>query len=161
MIKGHLFQFFKKDYILGKKPDVACILCAMLKKDQRVTPLLIHSDQHISICANLFPYNPGHIMIFPNRCVTDLRELTPEESQAMHLWNSKMLDILDQLYSPKGYNIGYNMGDASGASIKHLHLHIIPRYHGELGMVDLIGGAKIMIEDPNITLKRIKEKIFT
>jgi hypothetical protein len=54
-------------------------------------------------------------------------------------------------YSPQGYNIGWNIGDASGASISHLHMHVVPRYHRELGFIDIIGGAKIIVEDPEVT----------
>ena len=54
---------------------------------------------------------------------------------------------------------GYNMGESSGASIPHLHLHVVPRYPRELGFMDVIGGARIIIEDPNVTQEKL-HKIF-
>jgi ATP adenylyltransferase len=57
---------------------------------------------------------------------------------------------------PSGYNIGYNVGEASGASIEHLHQHVVPRYSRELGFVDITAGAKIIIEDPEVTLQNLK-----
>ena len=67
------------------------------------------------------------------------------------------MDILDKEYMPQGFNIGFNIGEASGASIAHLHRHIVPRYKNELGFIDIVGGAKIYIEDPKETVKKIKK----
>jgi ATP adenylyltransferase len=49
------------------------------------------------------------------------------------------------------------MGDASGASIPHLHLHVVPRYPRELGFMDVISGARIIIEDPNVTQEKLAQ----
>jgi ATP adenylyltransferase len=68
-----------------------------------------------------------------------------------------VLDVLDTLYSPAGYNIGFNMGLEAGASIKHLHLHVIPRYARELGIAELLGGKRVLVEDLNRTRERLKE----
>jgi len=70
-----------------------------------------------------------------------------------------MLNIIDEIYNPTGYNIGFNIGEFAGASINHLHLHIIPRFKNELGLIDIIGGAKVIIEDPNETLKKLRAKV--
>ena len=52
---------------------------------------------------------------------------------------------------PSGYNIGYNMGLAAGASIEHLHLHIIPRYPREIGIAELIAGSRVLVQHPRET----------
>jgi len=65
------------------------------------------------------------------------------------------IGILDDLYHPEGYNIGYNMGRVAGASIEHLHQHVIPRYPFEIGLADLIGGKRVLIEDPRHTLEKL------
>ena len=70
-----------------------------------------------------------------------------------------LLGLLDRSFSPHGYNIGYNMGGAAGASISHLHLHIIPRYPRETGIADLIAGRRVLVEDPRETTRRLRELV--
>ena len=71
----------------------------------------------------------------------------------------RLLDALDRTHKPQGYNIGYNMGLAAGASIRHLHVHVIPRYPSEIGIADLIGGKRVLVEDPRVTRDRVREAL--
>ncbi|MFH1896675.1 MAG: HIT domain-containing protein [Candidatus Desantisbacteria bacterium] len=154
----HLFVPSKlENYLLGEKPKVDCILCAIRDRDEKVVQLDVYRSCDIIVSLNLYPYNPGHVMIFPNRHIKDIRELNEEEISQMQVLTIKTLDILDKLYSPSGYNIGYNMGTIAGASIEHLHLHIVPRYKNELGFVDILSNSKIIVEDPRKTLERLRE----
>ena len=79
-----------------------------------------------------------------------------EESERLIIIQNLTLDILDRCYNPSGYNIGYNMGLTAGASIEHLHLHIIPRFPRETGIADLIAGSRILVESPFETRDRLK-----
>jgi ATP adenylyltransferase len=90
--------------------------------------------------------------------VTDYRALSGEEENEVNLLLRRSLDVLDALYEPSGYNVGYNIGDFAGASIAHLHMHVIPRYRNELGFVDIVGGAKIVVENPSETMRRLKDE---
>ena len=155
----HIFIPNKRDYIKGgKRPAVDCILCSILQSDSRVQQLLVWEDQLFAVSVNLYPYNPGHVLLFPRRHLHDPRELSAEEEQRLNALTRETMDILDELYEPAGYNIGCNIGDASGASIWHLHRHIVPRYPKELGFVDVTAGAKIIIEDPMVTMDRLKKR---
>ncbi|RCK80593.1 MAG: HIT family hydrolase [Candidatus Ozemobacter sibiricus] len=156
--RRQLFVPAKRDYIKGKqRPPVDCILCAILAGDPRVTSLLAWQDDLFAVCANLYPYNAGHLLLFPKRHIVDPRQLNQQEEAAFFPLLRRCLDVLDKLYQPLGFNIGFNIGDASGASIDHLHQHLVPRYHKELGFVDVITGSKIIIEDPQTTMARLKE----
>ena len=95
-------------------------------------------------------------MVFPERHVEDPRELNEAELATLFRLQNLSLDVLQQLYSPAGFNCGFNLGRAAGASIPHLHLHVVPRYAHELGVVDILSGAKILIEDPNVTRSRLQ-----
>ena len=156
-MRNNLFVPNKMLYAKGKnRPDVTCILCAIVEKVEKVERLEVHRTELFTISLNLYPYSPGHLMIFPNRHIVDVREMNKEEVHALHLLQCLSFEVLTQAYQPRGFNVGYNMGESSGASIAHLHLHVVPRYPRELGFMDVIGGARIIIEDPNAT----QEKLF-
>ena len=135
-----------------------CILCAIKDNDERVTILKIYQDDLCFICLNLYPYNPAHSMVVPNRHVLRFIELTKEEIIHMNRTIQGLQLLLDELYSPKGYNIGINEGIA-GASIPHLHFHVVPRYGEELGYIDIIGQSRIVVEGLDSVKKKMESKI--
>ena len=148
----NLFVPDKIEYVRGKRrPDVECILCAIVERSNKVTRLEVHRSELFVVSLNLYPYTPGHLMVFPKRHITDPRMLNDEEMQELHRMQGLCLDVLESVYTPHGFNLGYNLGDASGASIAHLHLHIVPRYRRETGFIDIISGIKIIVEDPNVS----------
>jgi ATP adenylyltransferase len=153
---GYFFCFDKLAYVQGKRPS-GCILCHIRDKNKYVVNLSIYRNEYFVVCINLYPYNPGHIFIFPVRHITDIRDYTEEEERNFTRLQKTFINVLDNIYNPQGYNIGYNMGLASGASIEHLHCHIIPRYPREIGIADLIAGKKVLVESPYDTKTRIKE----
>jgi len=152
----YFFTFDKMAYVRRDKNE-ACILCRLKDGDPGVANTLVHRTEHIAVCVNLYPYNPGHLLIFPLRHVEDIRQLEVEERSSIDKTLDRALAILDSLYTPSGYNIGYNMGLDSGASIAHLHRHIIPRYPRELGLAELLGGKRVLVEDPMVTRERLLE----
>jgi ATP adenylyltransferase len=157
-LKDYFFNFQKYAYIKGPKPD-KCILCLIRDRDTAVTDLSVHRDQLFVVTVNLYPYNPGHLLIFPARHIVDVRSLTLEEEQRLNQLTRYFLDIADRVHRPSGYNIGYNMGQTAGASIEHLHLHLIPRYPHETGIADLLAGKRVLVEEPRETARRIREAV--
>lgn len=143
-------------YVKGRHP-AGCILCLARDRSPDVVDLSIWRDELFVASVNLYPYNPGHLLVYPLRHVEDVRELTGEEEGRLLGLQRWLLDILDRACSPHAYNIGYNMGAAAGASISHLHLHIIPRYPRETGIADLIAGRRVLVEDPRETTRRLRE----
>lgn len=90
-----------------------------------------------------FPVNPGHTLIVTRRHAATWFEVTNEERQAI-------LDLVDRLhtqlvndFSPDGFNIGINVGAAAGQTVMHLHVHVIPRYRGDVN--DPTGGVRFVI----------------
>jgi ATP adenylyltransferase len=150
----YFFNFDKIAYIKGKKPE-GCILCMIRDSSPDVVDLTVYRSEFFVASVNLYPYNPGHLIIFPKRHLVDIRELNQDEEKDFNAALRKILNALDELYTPSGYNIGYNMGSAAGASINHLHQHIIPRHNRELGMADLIAGKRLLIESPLETMKKL------
>ncbi len=159
MNRNLLFVPAKRKYVRGERPRVECILCAVRQKNPAVERLILAEDRFVFITMNLFPYNPGHLMIVPNRHVVDPRQYKPAEQRAVEMWSHRLLDVLDEIYQPSGYNIGYNIGQASGASIDHVHLHIVPRFKNEVGFIDVIGGARVHVDDPRAAVELISEAL--
>ena len=155
----NLYSLNKMQYIKGKRPQVECIFCAIINRAEEVEKLLVYEGETTVISVNKYPYNSGHLLICPKRHIVDYRELSEKEELEIQLLLRKSLDALDTLYTPSGYNIGYNIGEFAGASLPHLHMHVIPRYPNELGFIDIVGGAKIVVEDPEETMKNLK-KLF-
>ena len=155
---GYFFNFDKMSYVKGRHP-AGCILCLARDRSPDVVDLSIWRDAQFVASVNLYPYNPGHLMIYPCRHVEDIRELTREEETELVALQRWLLGILDRACAPHAYNIGFNMGAAAGASINHLHLHIIPRYPRETGIADLIAGRRVLVEDPRETVRRLSDLV--
>jgi len=134
---------------------VECILCAVRDNDERVRSLKIYEDALCFIVLNLYPYNPAHLMIVTQRHITKFLELTKEELIHFTRTIQGIQLLLDDLYNPKGYNIGINQGRDAGASIEHLHFHIVPRYGSELGFIDIVGKTRALPE----SLDSVKHKL--
>ncbi len=79
-----------------------------------------------------YPVNPGHCLVITHRHVAEYFQATAEEKAAIWALVDEMKTIIDKEYSPDGYNVGVNIGVAAGQSIPHLHIHVIPRYKGDM-----------------------------
>ena len=79
-----------------------------------------------------FPVSPGHALIIPKRHVSSFFYLSKEERQDLLNLADSVKRILEERYHPDGYNIGINVGEAAGQSIFHVHMHLIPRYQGDV-----------------------------
>ena len=156
-IDQHMIIPGKLAYVRGKKPEVDCILCALRDSDKRVPDLVLLRHELMIVTLNLYPYNPGHLMIFPRRHLTDIRQFTEEEVLVMHRLQERSMHVLEALYNPRGFNIGFNVGQASGASIEHIHCHVIPRHRNEICLVEMISqGSRVLVEDPMETREKFR-----
>ncbi|MFW5967671.1 MAG: DEAD/DEAH box helicase family protein, partial [Persicimonas sp.] len=92
-----------------------------------------------------YPVTEGHTLIVPHRRVATWFDATEEERAAITALIDEVKDILDERFAPDGYNIGINAGEAAGQTVMHLHVHLIPRYHGD--MDDPRGGVRHVIPE--------------
>ena len=79
-----------------------------------------------------YPASPGHCLIITHRHVAEYFYATAEEKAAIWALVDEMKSVIDEEYSPDGYNVGVNIGKAAGQSVRHLHIHMIPRYKGDV-----------------------------
>ena len=79
-----------------------------------------------------FPVNKGHLEVITKRHIKDWWDTTPEEKLAIFELLDKAKEIVEYKYNPDGYNIGMNLGESAGQTVMHLHVHLIPRYVGDV-----------------------------
>ncbi len=156
----YLFNTEKIRYVKGEKPRVDCILCAIRDRDPAVKSLEVTRTSSCIVSVNLYPFNPGHIMIFPMRHVSGIEGLSDDEALEMHRLLRASIGILTEEFSPSGFNVGYNLGSGSGASIPHLHQHVVPRYENEIGYLDVLAGTRVVVTDPVEVMERLKKRFL-
>jgi ATP adenylyltransferase len=94
---------------------------------------------------NLYPYNPGHLMVVPFRRVAELENLTAEESAELMAFTQKAIRVIKVVSRPDGFNVGLNLGKSAGGSLaEHLHMHVVPRWSGDANFVTVIGQTKVI-----------------
>ena len=104
---------------------------------------VIDGDQHTFVVADAFPVSPGHTLVIPRRHIADFFELTDAELlSAKALLNGARKRLMDAL-RPDGFNVGVNVGGAAGQTIYHVHVHLIPRFVGDVASPD--GGVRNVI----------------
>lgn len=109
------------------------------KRDPNDPCLFCKDPQGVSILHDLafsardtYPASPGHTLVIPRRHVASFFDLTDEEVAACMALIKEEKSRIDEEFKPDGYNIGVNVGPAAGQSIFHVHIHIIPRYKGDV-----------------------------
>ena len=127
--------------------DKPCPFCS-LESDR----IISESDYTITI-RDGFPVSEGHTLIIPKRHVESFFELQAIEKAAVLQAMDEAKETLDKEFSPDGYNIGINDGEAAGQTVMHLHVHLIPRYKGDTedtrgGVRHIFPGKAKYWEDP-------------
>ncbi len=111
---------------IEKQPS-DCVFCNLDKEKE-----LISETATAVAFLDSFPVNPGHTLIVPKRHVTDYFELTIHEQRALWLVVNRCKALIQKRFNPDGFNVGINVGEAAGQSIFHVHIHLIPRYKGDV-----------------------------
>lgn len=92
-----------------------------------------------------FPVSPGHALLVPRRHVKTWFDATEQEQQALIAAIGAAKTAIELEHAPDGYNIGINSGEAAGQTISHLHVHLIPRYKGDVD--DPRGGVRLVLPE--------------
>ena len=102
-------------------------------------------NEHAVLIRDAFPVSPGHSLVIPKRHVGSYFEATETERTAMHALLVEAKRAVDAELAPHGYNIGINDGASAGQTVPHLHMHLIPRYAGDVA--DPRGGVRWVVPD--------------
>ncbi len=107
--------------------------------------LILRRGKSAYVVLNLYPYNPGHLMVVPVRHVADYADLTAEESAEVAELTRQALVALRTATGAHGFNVGMNLGTVAGAGIAaHLHQHVVPRWGGDTNFMPVVGHTKVL-----------------
>jgi ATP adenylyltransferase len=107
--------------------------------------LVVARGQVVYAVLNLYPYNPGHLMVCPYRHVPDYADLDEAETLELAQFTQAAMRVLRRVSGPHGFNIGLNQGHVAGAGIAaHLHQHVVPRWGGDTNFMPVIGRTKVL-----------------
>ena len=90
--------------------------------------------------SDAYPLTKGHALVIPRRHVASFFDCSADERVAMMQLIDEVKVLLDRQHAPDGYNIGLNNGIAAGQTVMHVHMHVIPRYAGDVA--DPLGGVR-------------------
>ncbi len=137
------------DYLRGEnRPlegnDSQCPFCRIPSLDD-VNGLIVFRGTHSFVVMNLYPYNPGHLLICAYRHVPDLTDLSVDERSEIIELTAHAMTTIRKVSSPQGFNLGMNQGAISGAGVaEHIHQHVVLRWGGDANFMPIIGKTKVL-----------------
>ncbi len=92
----------------------------------------INENENAFAIYHAFPVSKGHVLVIPKRVVAEIFDLNDEEYSSCFNLVKDVKKILEEEFKPDGFNIGINNGEKAGQTIFHAHIHVIPRYSGDV-----------------------------
>jgi ATP adenylyltransferase len=133
-----------------------CIFCSKPEAGDDRKHLILYRGSLTYVILNLYPYTSGHLMVVPYAHLGSLEEAPDETVCEMMLMGKRALRALSREYRPRGFNVGMNLGECAGAGIAaHIHLHVLPRWPGDVNFMTAIGETRVMPEDLGATYERL------
>lgn len=130
----HQINLCTRTTMTAAKP---CIFCTLPDSS------IIDQNELGMAVRDIFPVNPGHTLIMPKRHVSSYFELTDDEVLALMQLLRRAKQAIDAEFKPDDYNIGINNGPLAGQTVPHVHIHVMPRYRGDVD--DIRGGVRNII----------------
>jgi len=126
--------------------DPGCFLCrAAAESADLRSRHVVHRSARTVVVLNRYPYNNGHLLIAPRRHQGRLKALTSGEQLELSETISGMIDLLEEVLAPEGFNVGLNLGLAAGAGLPgHLHWHVVPRWNGDTNFMPALASVKVI-----------------
>ena len=140
------------------KKQKGCLFCRIGKQKKDKADHVFLRRKHCYAVLNLYPYNNGHVLIVPYRHINDLSKMKQEERDEFFDLLNHVKTLLDDTLHPDGYNIGMNIGHAAGAGMpKHVHMHIVPRWVGDVNFMPVVGSTKVVSQSLDELHKLLKK----
>ena len=133
-----------------------CFLCDRARPGDD-DPHVVERTATTLTILNRFPYSSGHVLVAPLRHVPDITALVGDEGALLMEATRRAVAALTAAMHPEGFNIGINHGRAAGASIEHLHVHVVPRWAGDTNFMPALADIKVLPEHLLNTAEKLRE----
>jgi len=144
---------WRMEYILAEKED-RCIFCDALSRSDDLT---LYKGSDTMVMMNKFPYINGHLLVAPVRHRSGLDQLNQHEMGEMLATVDRSVQILKEVMTPDGFNVGLNLGKVAGAGVEeHLHFHIVPRWLGDTNALTVFADVRVIPEHLKATCDNLK-----
>jgi ATP adenylyltransferase len=141
----------------SKDSEEQCIFCVKPAEDDDEANLIVHRGERCFVILNLFPYTNGHLMIAPYEHLATLQDLDTETTAEMMALSKRAIEILEDRYSPQGYNVGFNQGRVAGAGVEHhIHMHVVPRWGGDTNFMPVLADTRVMPQSLEESYKTLR-----
>ncbi len=149
---NRIFAPWRMEFIKNKKSLKGCVFCVR----KREKDLVLFEGKKNFVLLNKYPYSPGHVMVAPY-AHKKLDDAGDEEMAEHAILVKKSAILLKRVLRAEGLNIGMNVGRIASASIEdHMHTHIVPRWTGDTGFIDIIGETRVLPQLLSDTYKKLR-----
>ena len=144
-------------YVSKSAPVDGCIFCAKAKPGDDEENLVVYRGERNYVLLNLYPYNNGHIMVAPYEHAATLAGVEEDTVVEMMRLARQAESILRRVYHPQGVNLGMNIGQCAGAGVAdHIHMHMLPRWPGDVSFMTTVGETRVVPEDLATTWQKLR-----
>lgn len=153
-----IYAPWRSIYLQREQKD-GCLFCSILKNEEDQKNRVLYRGEYHYVIINAFPYSNGHVMVVCNRHVEHFSDLSRDESAELAGLVARCEKALLDAYKPGGINVGANLGRSAGAGIVgHLHIHLVPRWHGDTNFMTTVGETRVISEDLLDTYRKLKTR---
>jgi ATP adenylyltransferase len=158
-----LWSPWRYDYITGsgEAAKSGCVFCNILQNSASDEENFILTRAEFNfVILNIYPYTSGHLMILPYEHIPLLDDAGKQTTDELMNLTKRAQAAITEVYSPDGINLGMNLGKAAGAGVDgHMHMHMLPRWVGDVNFMTAIGQTRTIPESLETTYQKLKGKI--
>ena len=151
-----LWSPWRYAYVSQAESPGGCIFCEKAASRRDRANHIVHRGAHNFILLNIYPYTNGHLMIAPYEHVATIEQAADETLIEMMRLTRRAEKHFRSLYRAKGVNIGMNIGECAGAGVAgHIHMHVLPRWPGDVNFMTAIGETRVVPEDLEVSRRKL------
>jgi len=154
-----LWAPWRMEYIESARGEQdGCLFCDLLTEEDEDAFILKRTVKAFAV-MNVYPYNPGHLLVATLRHTGALEDLDPDEIAHTGKLLQESVDVVQAEMQPDGFNIGLNLGRVAGAGVPdHIHWHVVPRWNGDTNFMSTVGQTRLLPELVEETYRKLRPR---